>query len=322
MFRSIRPAIAVALLLGAAACSDFLGEPATVQEDPSLEVAFQSVPVGYSTVQSSYGAEAEGTGPFFPGARDGGLGPGRGIGFGHQHNLGRGFGPMIGFGLRPDFLGGRGLGWLFGRGRHGDPDVNGSLSTCAFNATSGRVECEPFTGPRGLTVVRSIAFADSAGNVQSAFDSLTTDRINTRVAVSGRIVRRDSAVTEVENASDRTVQGVRRSSTARRFDGVASGREATTGTDSSGAFTILRTAHDSILGVVIPKVETGPTYPTAGTIIRAMSVTRTRGGVTKTLSRREVLTYDGSATAKLVVTQGERTKTCSIPLPFGRPTCQ
>jgi hypothetical protein len=322
MFRMLRPALVGALVLSAAACSDFLGGGNDAAEDPTLEAAFQSVPVGFSSTQSSYGAEAEGTGPFFPAAQDGGMGPGRGRGRGNEYALGRGFGPMIGFGLRADFLGGRGLGWLFGRGRHGDPDVNDNPTTCTFNATSGRVECLPFTGPRGLTIVRSIAFADAAGVVQSAFDTLTTDRINTRVSVTGRITRRDSAVTDVDHSSDRTVRGVARSSTARLVDGVASGRESTTGSDSSGTFTLLRVANDTISGIVIPKLETGRTYPTAGSIVRTMQVSRTRRGVTKTLSRREVLTYDGSATAKLVVTQGERTKTCSIPLPFGRPTCE
>ena len=46
-----------------------------------------------------------------------------------------------------------------GRGRHGDPDVNDNPTTCTFNATSGRVECLPFTGPRGLTIVREVPTA-------------------------------------------------------------------------------------------------------------------------------------------------------------------
>jgi hypothetical protein len=41
-----------------------------------------------------------------------------------------------------------------------------------------------------------------------------------------------------------------------------------------------------------------------------------------TKSRREVITYDGSATATIVITQDGTTKTCSLPLPRGMPTCQ
>lgn len=321
MMRSFRPMIAAVLVLSATACSDFLGGDSAATEDPTLEAAFQSVPIGYSDAQGSYGAEAEGDGPFFPASVDGGMGPGRGRGRGGEYALGRGFGPLIGFGVRGDFLGGRGLGWLFGRGRHGDPEFNG-LANCAYDATTMRVECDPVTGRRGLTIDRSIAFYDAAGQVQTAFDSVTTDKINTRVSVTGSITRRDSAVTTVAHASDRTVGGLANGSTERRVDGIASGRESTTGTDESGPFSLLRVAHDTIAGIVIPKREIGRTYPTAGTIVRRMEVTRTRNGTTRTLLRREVITYDGSATAKLVVTQGERTKTCSIPLPFGRPSCE
>jgi hypothetical protein len=321
MLRSFRPALAAALILTTTACADILGGEAETTEDPTLAAAFQSVPIGYSSAQNSYGEEAEGEGPFFPSSMDGGMGPGRGRGRGGEHALGRGFGPLIGFGLRGDFLGGRGLGWLFGRGRHGDPDFNG-IFDCEYNVATLRVECEPVTGRRGLTIERSIAFFDADGDVQTAFDSVTTDEINTRVSVTGTITRRDSAVTVVEHASDRTVGGLADGSTERRIDGIASGREATTGTDSTGDFSLLRVAHDTISGIVIPKRETGRTYPTAGTIVRRMDVSRTRNGTTTTLSRREVITYDGSDVAKLVVTQGERTKTCRIPLPFGRPTCE
>ena len=47
----------------------------------------------------------------------------------------------------------------------------------------------------------------------------------------------------------------------------------------------------------------------------------TVAGATTTKDRREVITYDGSATAKIVITQDGTTKTCSLPLPRGMPTC-
>jgi hypothetical protein len=51
-------------------------------------------------------------------------------------------------------------------------------------------------------------------------------------------------------------------------------------------------------------------------------VSVTSAGTTRSSSRREVITYDGSATAKLVITRDGTTKTCSLPLPHGRPVCQ
>ncbi len=64
------------------------------------------------------------------------------------------------------------------------------------------------------------------------------------------------------------------------------------------------------------------TYPTAGTVVRSMQATLAyQGGTSATSSRREVLTYDGSATAKLVITEDGTTRNCTVPLPHGRPTC-
>jgi len=40
-----------------------------------------------------------------------------------------------------------------------------------------------------------------------------------------------------------------------------------------------------------------------------------------TLTRREVVTYDGSATAQVVITENGTTKNCTKPLPRGPLSC-
>lgn len=45
------------------------------------------------------------------------------------------------------------------------------------------------------------------------------------------------------------------------------------------------------------------------------------GGTPTTNNRREVITYDGSATAKVIITENGTTKNCTIALPRGRPSC-
>jgi hypothetical protein len=45
------------------------------------------------------------------------------------------------------------------------------------------------------------------------------------------------------------------------------------------------------------------------------------GKTPSTSSRREVITYDGSATAKVVITHDGVTKNCTKPLPHGELTC-
>jgi hypothetical protein len=106
-------------------------------------------------------------------------------------------------------------------------------------------------------------------------------------------------------------------------NGASAGRETTKGTEDDTAFTATRTAGDTTTGLVIPIQNGRPTYPTAGTVIRSMQAIVTLSGQTpSTSSRREVVTFDGSATAKVVITQDGVTKNCTKPLPHGRLTCQ
>jgi hypothetical protein len=88
----------------------------------------------------------------------------------------------------------------------------------------------------------------------------------------------------------------------------------------------MRVTGDTIKNVVIPvpaSAASGPSYPIAGIVIRAMSATVTIDGQSPAKSsRREVITYDGTATAKVVITQDGTTQNCTLPLPRGRLTCQ
>ena len=229
-------------------------------------------------------------------------------------------GPMIGGNMHGDMLGGKGLGRDFGHGRFGDPGAPDN-SSCVFSATTGRLACAAVTHD-GLTINRSLAYANAAGTVQSSFDSLTTDRINTQISVAGTITRRDSAATVLTHSSNRTISGLAKGSTRHTVNGTSVGHETTTGTRRDTAFTASRDVADTTSGLIVPVTDTGKTYPIAGTVIRNMKATRTVGGTTSSSTRREVVTYDGSATAKMVVTQDGTTKTCTMPLPFGRPTCQ
>jgi hypothetical protein len=171
-------------------------------------------------------------------------------------------------------------------------------------------------------VNRTIVFKTAAGVAQATRDS-NTNSIITHIAATGTKTRHDGAiVTTINHTSDRTVTGLASTATQRTVDGTSAGTETTTGTDTAGTFTVARVIGDTTSGIIIPITSGRPTYPTAGSVIRSMKVTLTYAGKTPvTSSRREVVTYDGSATAKLVITQDATTKNCTIPLPRGRPTC-
>ena len=283
----------------------------------SLSAAFQSVPLAFDNNQSSFAGPADGDQPWGPehlASSGRGLDhDGRGKDGGMPFCMGGGFGDL--------FLGG-GFGLGFGHGKRGDPALAG---TCTFDASSGRVICDPVLR-NGITINRSASYADAGGNVQQAFDSATTNTINVKILVSGTITRRDSAVSDVQHVSDRTVTGLAPGSTQRTVNGTSAGTENTTGTRDGKHFTAVRTAGDTTTALVIPvpSSTTQRPYPVSGTVIRAMQVTVTFDGESPTSSsRREVVTYDGSDTAKIVITQDGATKNCTMSLTTrDRPVCQ
>ncbi len=319
-----KPLCILAVAALAAACGDpTAANDRALLARTNLAAAFATVPVGYTSSQTTYNSSGEGIGPMFPGMPAFGLGPGQhgergGMGGMGDMDMGGGMGPLMGGGLGDNFTGGMGLGRDFGRGRQGDPDV--AQSTCTYDANAKRATCAPVTD-HGLTITRSVAWYDAAGNAQAAFDTVTTDAINTKVTVAGTMTRRDSAVSTNNNASDRTVAGLAKGSTKHTINGTASGNESTTGKDSAGTFTATRVAADTVKGVVVPVLDTGRTYPTAGTIIRVMTVSVVRSGGTASSTRREVVTYDGTDTAKIVITTNGTTQNCTRPLPRGRLSC-
>lgn len=331
MNRTLKTAMTGALALSAAACIDLGTNPrgSLAASDFALALA------GTGETQSSFSDAAAGG---LTGFVSGGFhqqGPGGGGGGGR-----RGGGSwLMGGGLEGGFAG-YGLGNNFGL----RPIDN---TNCTYNTTSLRLECTPVVR-NGVTITRSFAFANASGVAQSAFDSASTDRINTRSTIIGSIVggfrrgfghgfrsgfgpgsdtsatRRlplQNDTTTVNLASDRSVSGLR--GTERLVNGTSGGTETTVGTDSVGRVTIVRVAGDTATGVRIPKTATGGMpYPIAGTIVRSMKVTLTYdGAAAQTSTRREVLTFDGSATATVTITQDGTIRNCTLPLPRGRLSC-
>ena len=286
-----------------AACSD--ANAPSSQLAISMTSAYSVAPAGFDQLTTSFNADPS-AGAFHPEFDGHGHGPG---GFGP-----RGGGPGFGLGLMGGGLGGPFIGDGLGSMR----DHDGS---CTFSSSTGLVTCTNTT--RGLTVIRVSKITTAAGVVQEKPDS-TTNTIVSTVTVTGTVTRRDSSKSEVNESSTQTVTGLAKGSAQRTVNGTSAGTETTTGTSRQGAFTAKRVAGDTITGIVIPAPTAGTrTYPTAGTVIRSMTVTVTISGQSPaTSSRREVITYDGSATAKVVITHDGTTQNCTLPLPRGHLTCQ
>lgn len=339
MFRSFTRVLGTGtVLLALAACSD-TSAPNSALTNAALAAALSSVPVGFGDLSTSYvGAQAA-------------MGPNAGlwVGGGREASFDRG--DLMGGGLHDAYVGA--IGFPDRHGEHG-PFGGGLPCKGTFDAASGRVACAAETHG-GVTVTRSAQFKDANGTVQQAFDTLTTNSVNLQSAVSGTLTfdrAADSAAaadhgrehwgrgrgpggrllgdtstiltatTTITSSSTRTVTGLAQGSTQRTVNGTTAGQESTTGTSSRGSFTATRTVGDTTTGVIIPVQTTGPSYPTAGTVIRSIQATlKYTGEDAVSLQRREVVTYDGSTTAKVVITEHGTTKTCTRPLPRGRLSC-
>jgi len=285
-----------------AACSDNNASAPASDLAVSMASAFSSTPAGFSQLSSSFSTTGD-EGPFMPSFDHGRGGP-----------PGRGLGPGFGLG----FMGGGLDGAFMGDGLHAFRD---NSNNCAFSATTG-LTCTDTT--RDGLIVHSVAkFTTTNGTVEPKIDT-ATNSVSTSVTVSGTSTRRDGDKSVVNEASAQTVTGLAKGSTQRTVNGTSAGTENTTGTSDQGAFTAARTTGDTITGVVIPvATPANPrAYPTAGRVVRAMSATVTIAGQSPTTnSRKEVITYDGSATAKVVITENGTTQNCTLPLPRGRLTC-
>ncbi len=296
---------AVALIaVAAAACMDTSGPDFELL---SLTDAFVALPAGYSLNNTSFSV-GDGSEPAFM--------PQMARGFEKGGGQNGPMGGLMGGGMAADFVGGVAFGRGFDKGPFGGAGLS---AACTLSSATGRVTCPAETN-RGLTVNKSFSFTTAAGVAQAKPDS-TTNTVNSQISVSGTVTRRDSAVSTINSSSNRTVGGLAYNATQRTVSGTSAGTETTTGKVAEGAFTSTRVVGDTTTGVVIPLTNGKPTYPTAGTVIRHMKVTMTVAGASTTKERREVVTYNGTATATLVITQDGTTKTCTLPLPHGKPSC-
>jgi hypothetical protein len=304
--------IAGAGIIAAACASDMATSPVT---SSAAAAALISAPISFDQIKTSFIGGSNESDGFVPGGATSG---GDNDADRDEGDRGPEWGALMGGGLGQEWIGGIGFGPGLGRGPFGDFDDS---DDCTFSTTTSRVECATVTRG-GLTINRSFSFLDAAGTVQQMFDPSTTNTVNTKSSVTGTVTHHQTATSTVNSSSDFTIAGLASGSTQRTVDGKSAGSESTTGTRDGVAFTVARTAGDTTTGLIIPIQDERPTFPTAGTVIRSMQATVTRGTAAPTTSsRREVITYDGSSTAKVVITQDGVTKNCTKPLPHGHLTC-
>jgi len=321
----IRLAAAASVIALLAACSGDATAPSSAAS-ASLATSFSATPAGFAQLTSSFAADSTES-AFEPqfhdehgpddhdghGKHDGFGGPGGDDGPRGPHD---GLIGLMGGGLGGPFLG-DGLDVGFGHG----PFEHGQLpSNCTFASSTGVVTCPPKTRD-GLTITRTATYTDLAGAAQAKVDS-STNTVATTTHVTGTVTRRDSSTSSVDESSALTVTGLAAGSPQRTVNGTSGGTETTTGTSDDGAFTATRVVGDTVKDVVIPQGPGRPQPPSSGTVIRSFSVTATVAGATTTSVRREVITFNGTAPATVVITKDGVTKNCTLAMPHGKLSCQ
>jgi hypothetical protein len=278
----------------------------------SMAAVYSATPVGFDELSTSFNASGT-EGAFLPDFDSHGEGHG-GPGGRHGDDHGHG-GPGFGLGLMGGGLG----GFLMGDGLLNDHFIRFRRGKCAFQADVG-VVCADTTRNGNVVSNKTIKYTTASGTLQQSIDS-TTDGVELTASVKGTNTRRDSSTSAVDASSHQKVIGL--TGASRTVNSESKGTETSTGNSLFGPFTSTRTTADTIAGVVIPKRTSTTTkvYPTAGTITRTMTATVEIQGATLKTSRKETITYDGSATAKVVIVKDGVTQNCTLPLPHGALTC-
>jgi hypothetical protein len=149
---------------------------------------------------------------------------------------------------------------------------------------------------------RTVEFFDGEGNLQSAFDPITTASIHTVLVVSGDVTR-DGLEWSMDRTRDMWVTGLEGRETERTWNGTGTDdrtRARVTAAGESRSYDMSGTlqVEDVIRGV--PRAEFP--WPLSGTITRDLTIDVTNGpNGDETITRLVVLTFDGTRYPTLTV---------------------
>lgn len=188
---------------------------------------------------------------------------------------------------------------------------------CTYDASAGRYTCA-VTLDNGLSISRSFTLF-SGGAPQQGYDALTTDSVQFESSLSGTVVRPNFTRT-VSHAREATLSGLGGTETQRTFNGTGTGSVDAQYTGDRGTRTYTATSSDTIASVVFPVPQSPETFPLSGSIIHNVAGTQTAEGgrtVSRSVSRRVVVTFNGTATVPMTV----GTLSCTLNLQTHAVSC-
>ena len=189
-----------------------------------------------------------------------------------------------------------------GYGTSGQPSFGAVAANCSYAA--GRYTCSATT-EQGLSVSRSFAFYDANGGSLQTFDSTKVESVNFHAQVDGSFQRDVVWSAGVHRTHDVTVSGLISAKPTRKWNGVGSGADTLSHIGLDGIRSLAGTAVDTVTNVVMPGKAATSQAPLSGTIVVVANYTASLQGATGTASkqvtRRVVVTFDGTVTPKLQV---------------------
>lgn len=197
----------------------------------------------------------------------------------------------------------------------------GNQRACAYDAASGRHTCPVFT-VEGMTMTHSYAILDASNRPMERYSASLTAAMNFRRTVDGTLNgTRGGAPWSVtrHHARDYTVSGLAGEETTRTWNGTGSSADTSSHGGERGARTYIATGTHVTTNVVFAVPRSANRWPRSGTIERTVSGSATvtpAGGTAQTrpFARTVRVTFDGDATAQLVVTGANGTATCTLDL--------
>ena len=137
-------------------------------------------------------------------------------------------------------------------------------------------------------------------------------------------VQRGGFTGNIHRTRDMTITGLGQGSTTRTHNGVGTSNDTTTFTGDRGTRHAEESAVDSIVNLVFQMPHASNPWPVSGQVIRnvnaTITITRTDGTtVTRTISRRVVVTFPADAQGNVAIQVGDLS--CTLNLVTHRVSC-
>lgn len=173
--------------------------------------------------------------------------------------------------------------------------LNGISSTCTYD--SGRYSCAATT-EQGLSVTRSFAFYNAQGQTVQNWDPTAVESVNFQAELEGNFSRDIVWSAGIHRSQTLTVSGLISHAPQRIWNGTGLGNDTISHIGIDGVRSLAGNAADTVTNVVMPGKDASSQLPLSGSIVVAVKYTAAlqgaTGSVSKDVSRRVVVTFDGT----------------------------